>query len=268
MKYVLLAPLVLVFGVFVAWPLFEVVGLSLTETNFITSDFVGLANYRDTFRDRSFATAVVNSAAYIVLVCAVQVGTALTLCLLAVDASKRLRDVGRFLFYAPQITAGVIMAQSWRWVFHLNGPVNWMLGTDIAWFASRTTGIPVIALIVSSATIGVPFIVFLAGALGIDRSLIDAARIDGASRFQIKVRVIVPHLARLIWAMVLLAAIAAPQVFETIYALAPYDTTMTMTYHIFRTAFVFGDHGLAAAQAVVLLVAMVGMAYAQKRLVQ
>ena len=65
--------------------------------------------------------------------------------------------------------------------------------------------------------------------------------------------------------LALVAAIAALQVFETVYALAPYEHSATVTYHVYREAFVMGRYGLGSAQAFILLVATMGLALVKRR---
>lgn len=266
MKYALLVPAVLLFAVFVAWPLVELVRLSLTETDFITTQFVGLANYAAAFKDRAFLLSVANSAVYMVLMIAMSTGGALLIVLLVVDARKRWHDAARLVFYVPMLSAGVIIAQVWRWLFHINGPINWLLGTDIAWFARPVTGLPAVAFIVSATAFGGGVIMLLSSALAINPELYDAARIDGATRLQQKLRITVPLIAPMLGVMALLAAVQAPQVFETIYALAPYEHTATMTFHIYRSAFQMSRYGTAAAQALVLMLLTGGLAWAKQKL--
>lgn len=267
MKYALLAPVVLLFALMVGWPLVELVAISMQRTNFLSSAFVGFDNYRAVFTDGRYVQAFANSGAYIVLITTLQVGAALSLALATLGLRRRMVDVARAVFYLPALSAGIIIAQVWRWAFHIDGPVNWALGQRIAWWSSAWTAIPAVSAIVVAATLGGVFLVLTAALHSIDRGLFDAARIDGAGPLAIKLRIAVPMIGHAIAAMALLAMISAPQVFETVYALAPYDHAATLTYHIYREAFVFGQHGRAAAGAVVLMVATGGLAYAQRRVV-
>lgn len=266
MKFWLLGPAVAFCALFVLWPLGEVFWLSLNKSTYIVTEFIGLANYARAFASPAFLRSVLNSLFYVVLVTTLQIGIALIVTLLAMDLRKKWHDAVRIVFYVPMLSAGIIIAQVWRWVFHFNGPLNWMLGTEVAWFAQASTGIPAIAMIVSATGIGGAVIVFLASILAIDKSLFDAAVIDGAHRWQIKLHIVIPMIAPAIGAMSLLSAIMAPQVFETIYALAPYEYTATMTFRIYQDGFQSGRYGLAAAEAVVLLVFVLGLSVLKNRI--
>jgi len=270
MKYALIAPALILAALFTLWPLAEIVRLSLTQTNFITTQWVGLANYRAAIADADFRLSILNSGLYIVLLVTMVVGGALVVALTAFPLGKRWHDATRFVFYIPALSAGVIISQVWRWIFHRDGPINWALGLvgagPIAWASHWSTAIPMVSIVVATASMGGTTIIFLASMLAIDQSLFDAATIDGASRTQLKTRIVIPMISPTIGMMMLIAAIAAPQVFETIYAMAPYNYTATMTFHIYRQAFQMSRYGMASAQAAMLLVLLAAMTYVKQRL--
>ncbi len=266
MKWALLAPAVVLCAVFLAWPLVVVVRLSLQATNFITTEFVGLRNYARIFSDPGWIRSIANSAWYMLITTVLRIGGALLIVIAVMSLPKRWQHGARFGFYIPGLCAGIIIAAVWRWVFHWNGPVNELLGVKIAWWGSGMTAIPAISLVCVAATLGGVVILLLASVLSIDPQLYDAARVDGASPRQIKWFIIVPIISPMIWLMVLMSMIAAPQIFEYIFALAPAEHSATMAYHIFATAFQSGRHGRAAAQAVVLLVLMLGLAWGKGRI--
>ena len=269
MKYLLILPAILLSALFFLWPIAAMFKYSLLKTNFITTTFVGLDNYARAFTDPDFLLSWLNSMSYMVFMVIGQVGGGLAIALTTMNLSKRWHDTVRMTFYVPTLSAGIIIAQVWRWVFHSRGPLNWIVilfgGESVAWFSQGVTAIPSISLIVVASGLGGAVIYFLAAILSIDRDLFSAAQIDGASWFQIKTRIVAPVLRPIVATLALLAAIASFQVFETIYALAPYTHTATVTYHVYREAFVMGRYGLGSAQAFILLVAMMGLALVKRR---
>ena len=108
MTWILLAPGLILCGVFVGWPLVELVLLSFSKTDFITSRFVGLDNYVAMFTDPAFLTAGVNSFFYTILIGTMQVGGAIALSLLVCHLPKRWHDFTRVAFYLPVLAAGII----------------------------------------------------------------------------------------------------------------------------------------------------------------
>jgi len=266
----MLGPALILTALFTLWPLGEVVRLSLLQTNFIVTKWVGLGNYVRAFRDADFVLSIANSGLYILLIVAMVVGGGLIVALTAFPLGKRWHDMTRFVFYIPALSAGIIISQVWKWVFHRAGPLNWLLGLfgaePVSWVSQWYTAIPMVGLVVATSGFGAEIIILLAAMLSIDKSLFDAARIDGASPLQIKLRIVIPIVSPTIWMMILIAGIQAPQVFETIYAMAPYNYSATMTYHIYRQAFQMGRYGMASAQAVILLIFVGALTYARQRM--
>jgi len=265
MKYLLLAPSLVACALFAIWPVGELVVISLYRTNFIVSRFVGFANYARAFGDPVFLRSMLNSLWYAIGMVTLSVGGAVTIALLVMRERKRWHDVIRVLMYLPVVAAGIIISQVWRWIFHSQGPINWILGMHVQWFAQGVTAIPAIVLIVATTGLGGVLIVVLASILGIDTSIYDAAVIDGAPWWMIKLRIVLPMISRTIGVLVLLTVVAAPQVFETIYALAPFEYAATMGWVIYREAFVMSRHGPAAAMSMILLVMMMGVALVRQR---
>jgi len=269
MKYVLLVPALVFCSLFTIWPLGEIVVLSMTKTNFITSSFVWFDNYVALISDGTFIQALGNSLFYIALMVPLTVGSALGIALMVMHQEKRWHDRVRIFLYVPVLASGIILAQVWRWIYHIEGPINALVelfGFDaVQWFGSAQTAIPAIAIVVAVSSIGTSLIVILAGILRIDQSLFDAARVDGCTPRQMKFHVVVPIIAPELAVMALLTAIAAPQIFETIYALAPYEYSATMGWAIYVEAFQMSRHGSAAAMSFVLLVVMMSLALMRKR---
>jgi len=265
-KWALLAPALILCAVFLLWPLAEVGRLSLVKTNYITTEYVGLRNYARMFTDEAFQRSLLNSVFYILLMVLLGPGGALLLTLAVMDLSTRMRGVARFVFYIPLLGAGMIIAQIWAWIFHINGPVNWLIGQDIWWFGQAFTAIPILCLMVASVSIGAQMIVLLAMTSSISPELFDAAKIDGAKPWQIKWRIVVPLIFPMIAVQVLMAVINGPQVIEFVIALAPYEYSATTAYNIYSEAFILGRFGPAAAKAMVLLVILGTMAWAKTRI--
>jgi len=270
MKYLLLVPTLVFCALFVLWPLGEMVAVSLTKTNYITSVYVGLGSFKKVLTDASFLRSGANSALYIMVMVPATVVCSLGIALLAFNVRQKWQNATRIIVYIPILSAGIIIAQFWKWVFHYDGVLNWIVSLfgaePVRWWAYTSTAVPAIAMIAAMSTLGVPVIVLLAAMIGISQDVLDAARIDGATNWQTKWRVIIPMVRRMILVIAFLALIAAPQIFETVYALAPYEHSATLGYRIYQEAFIFGRHGRAAAMSLLLLVAMVGFGVAQRRL--
>jgi multiple sugar transport system permease protein len=265
-----LAPSLLFFSLFTVWPLIKVVDLSIHETNFITTAYVGFDNYLATFRDPAFRQAMLNSAFYMALLVPGNTLGALLLSLWAFRLSKRWQDMARIVLYVPSLAAGMIISQLWAWVFHMEGPINWLIGRfgipAISWLSKGYTAIPVIAFVIIFGGFGTNFVIFMSSILSIDRSIFDAAKIDGANSRRIDWRIIVPLILPSVYLVALLSAIQGPSIIYNIYAMAPQNYAASIAFHIYQQGFIFSKYGMASAQAVILLMLMICVSLVKKRI--
>jgi ABC-type sugar transport system permease subunit len=268
MKFLLLLPGLIFYLIFTAWPLIEVVRLSLYKTNFITTRFVWLDNYIASFKDAEFIQSIINSLGYAMFMVG-GIFISLFIALYLYRLSKRWQDTSRIVLYLPSLAAGVIISMSWKWIFHSSGIANWLISLigipPINWFGSTLTAIPVLSGIVAFSGIGSTVIILLAVVQSVPKDYIDAARIDGASWGQIKRKIIIPIIAPTLYMLIIGAVLAALAIFEIIYMLAPYPYSATITFSIFLQGFQYSKYGAASAQSVILLLVAVLLYKLRKR---
>lgn len=250
----LIFPAISLCFLFVLWPMFELVNLSMQKTDFITREYVGIDNYIKMFSNEAFLQSLQNTLLYILILVPGEVGLALIIGLMLVGLPKKWSNGARIAFYLPVLAGGVIISQLWRWFFSPNGLFNWLFDAKIAWFGSMELGVPVISFIIIISSFGSYLIIILASILSVDKSIIEAAKIDGANSWQVKTKIITPIVFPVVATCLTLVAIATPQIYETINFLAPYDYTASISYQIYTTAFKYSQHGSAAAMAVFLSV--------------
>ena len=270
MKYFLLMPTLIFFLLFTLWPIIKVIEMSFYQTNFIVTRFVGLQNYVDLFNNEAFIQSIKNSLLYITILPLLNVIVSVSITFLIADLSKKWQDISKILIYIPVLGGGIILAQVWRWVFAIDGLMNWILSlfhiAPVYWFGNSVTSIVVICVIVVIASFGGYIIMLLAALTSIDKSIYEAAKIDGASDFQIKIKIILPLIKSTIALIYLLSMIASLQIFEYIYALVPQQHAATITYNIYVTGFKNSKWGLASAQAVILMVITFILSYFQRKI--
>lgn len=267
MKYFLLVPALIFFLIFTIWPIGEVIYLSTLETNFMKTTFVGIDNYIKAFNDADFIQSIFNSFEYAIILVIGQIVCALSGSLFIYNMSKKWQDASRIIFYIPILSAGIIIASSWRWLFSYDGLVNWIIGQKINWFGQGETAIPIICFIVIFSSVGANMIILLASILTIDKSLFESARIDGAKEWQMELYIIIPLIKPTLVLIGFLSFINAFQIFENIYALAPQTYAATMTYFIYQQGFEFGKYGMASAESVILLGMMIMMTLIKKKVI-
>ena len=271
------APFVILFGVFLAFPILASFILSFTSfglrdlVNPIGTTFVGLKNYLDLFADAKFWTSLLNTFYFVV------VGVPLTLALGLLIANALNRGVTRFRtafrvgYYLPVITSIVAIAVVWRFLLNPDvGLVNMLLGAvginGPAWLADPVLAMPAIIAMAVWRNLGFAMVVFLAGLQAIPASLYEAASIDGAGRWQAFRFVTIPMLRPTILFMTVITTIGYLQLFEEPFVMTdggPLDKTLSVTMYMYQQGFKFFHQGYASAIAYVLFVIVAFAAFLQ-----
>jgi multiple sugar transport system permease protein len=271
------APFVILFGVFLAFPILASFILSFTSfglrdlANPIGATFVGLKNYIDLLGDPKFWTSLLNTFFFVV------VGVPLTLALGLVIANALNRGVTRFRtafrvgYYLPVITSIVAIAVVWRFLLNPDvGLVNMLLGAvginGPAWLADPVLAMPSIIAMAVWRNLGFAMVVFLAGLQAIPASLYEAASIDGAGRWQAFRFVTIPMLRPTILFMTVITTIGYLQLFEEPFVMTdggPLDKTLSVTMYMYQQGFKFFHQGYASALAYVLFIIVATIAFLQ-----
>jgi raffinose/stachyose/melibiose transport system permease protein len=262
---ILLAPALIIYCLFAVYPMVNVVALSFQRWNGLTttSQFVGLDNYVQVFtQDPVFWTAARNTVLWTAMsvVFPPSIGF-----LLALSLNQNIpgRTPLRALFYMPVIIAPIAVATMWRWMydpfFGLFNAALTQLGLDGLiqdWLGDRNVAI--YSMFVASVwqTVGFSLVLFLAGLQSVSPTLIEASRVDGASRFQIFRYVTLPALRPSITIVLILSIINSLKAFDIVYGMTqggPAQSTQMLALWAFTQAMQLGDFGRGAAISVVLL---------------
>ena len=277
MGWAFAAPFVILFGVFLAFPILASFLLSFTSfglpdlQNPIGTTFVGLKNYVDLFSDAKFWKALFNTFYFVV------VGVPVTLAIGLLIANALNRGVTRFRtafrvgYYLPVITSIVAIAVVWRFLLNPDvGLINMLLGglgiTGPAWLADPALAIPSIIAMAVWRNLGFAMVVFLAGMQAIPASLYEAAAIDGSGRWQSFRYVTIPMLRPTILFMTVITTIGYLQLFEEPFVMTgggPLDKTLSVTMYMYQQGFPFFHQGYASAIAYVLFVIVAIVAFLQ-----
>ena len=248
--------------------------ISLFETNYITSEFVGLRNYVNALTEPEFLQSITNSLLYCVFTISLGTIIPLFIALAAYKYSNTFRDFVRFAFYVPALASAIVIANVWKWIYdYRKGLANYLLSIigiePVMWLGQQITAIAAISIIVVTLWTGSYVILHLAVLTTVRKEIIDSAKIDGASWWQIQTKIMIPIIAPWIFFIILLQIIATFQIFENIYFITsggPAGSTATMVYNIFETGFMRSQYGIASAKSVILLVIVLGLALAKNRL--
>ena len=242
------------------YPLIYSVKVSLTGANgqFTLEHFTRLVS------DHIFATAAAQTIALTLGALAIEFVSGLILALL-VDSLARGRGFFRAGFLIPMMMPPVVAAVAWRLIYNpqfglLNGMLR-QIGFDtshLTWTNGESSAL--ISVILVDVWEWTPFLFLLlsAGLQAIPTDPMEAARIDGASAFQIFRDITLPLLKPVIVLALLLRAMDLVRIFDQIFILTqggPGTATETVSLYIYRTAFRFTNFGYAAAMSFVLLAA-------------
>lgn len=276
--YFFLAPFLLLFLGFTVYPLAKAVILTFQQTYGPGSAvFVGLENFRFLIADPRFWTALGNTTFYALASVAVQMPVALGLALLLNHPQVRGKAIFRLIFFSPSLVGIVFVAMLFSLIFEqrtglLNGVLHALFGFDLEfpWLETYTMPAMIIAGLWMYA--GFNMIYFLAALQSVDKTLLEAAEIDGAGVWQRFHHVTLPHIMPVTSFVIILSLIGSFQLFELPYILldgpGSEDRGLTIVMYLFQTGFEVGDLGYASAIGWALTLVLLLFGVIQLRLTQ
>lgn len=213
--YVFLAPFLVLFTVFLLYPIVNTFLISLQEKEGLSAGhFIGLANYEALLRDPRFATAVRNSVALTVWGLLITIPSAFLLAIALNSKRLKGRGVFRLIVFLPAASSAVIGAMIGYVFFDQQyGVINTQLGLNVGWLSSAELILPTIYVIILWKYVGYQALYFLAGLQTIDGEIIDAARVDGAGPFSMIFRIYIPLVKPILLVVVVLVILSSAQVF-------------------------------------------------------
>jgi multiple sugar transport system permease protein len=250
-------------------PAIQGVLLSLTKWRGVGSPkAVGFDNYRELTSDPIFAVAFKNTVRWMLVFGGLSGVLGLSLALL-LKAERRGVAVYRALIFLPVIFSLVVTALVWRVLYAPEGFFNNSLQAvglksvirESGWLADERTVLYALVLASLWRSAGYIMVLYLAGLKSIDPSLTEAARVDGANRWQLFRKITMPQLKGVNSVVLSVIVIDALRSFDIVYALTrggPYNSSQLLSTYMFQTAFITGRLGYASAIAVVIFLLAVG----------
>ena len=264
-KYVpwlFLAPYLVFAAGFTLYPLVNAVILAFYQTNGPASkSFVGFGNFAYLLQDEMFHTALKNTTVFAFFSVFLQLPLSMTLALLLNSNQGRSKAFFRLILFSPnlvgQIFVGilfyVLLAPRYGLVNRiLQELIGW--GLDEEWLGNPALVMPALVLTSLWVWVGFNMIYFLAALQTVDKSLEEAARIDGANRFQVFWNVTLPSMRHVVVFVVVTSIIGSYQLFELPLALmyqsdgrGPDNAGLTVVTYLYEVGFLSGDLGLGSA---------------------
>ena len=260
------APALVVLGVFFFLPVLAALALSLTDFDvYALADlrnlrFVALGNYLDLLHTPLFWKALGNTAYFVAVGVPLSIALSLGAALLLDARAARFKPLLRTALFAPVVTTLVAVAVIWRYLFNTRyGLVNWGLGhlgiDPVDWFGDPRWAMPAIILFAAWKNFGYNMIIFLAGLQAIPHDLYEAARIDGASRWQQFRHITLPQLGPMLLVVGVITVSGYFQLFAEPYVMTrgdPLQSTVSVLYFMFEEGFRWWTLGRASAVAFLL----------------
>lgn len=271
--YAFVAPALTVLGVFVLLPMLTAIALAFARWNIVGPiQWAGLKNFELAFADPTFAHSLWNTLVYTVGTCLTGIGGALALALLM---NRAVPGMGAFraLLFLPALMSEVISAMVFQWLYQTDlGLINYLLSLaglgKVPWLTSTTFAMA--AVVLMGAWVGAAYNapILLTGLQSISPSLSEAARLDGASKWQEFRFVTLPLLKPFTLYVLIMAVIGSFQVFGRIFVLTgggPVDSTLVAVQYIYRVAFTYNQIGYASALSVCLFALLLVLTVVQMK---
>ncbi|WP_194246356.1 carbohydrate ABC transporter permease [Martelella limonii] len=271
--WLFVSPILTGFLIFFVGPLIAVFYYSTTEWNLLSqqSRFVGMENYVDALtRNDTFWHVLGNSLVFAAGLVPLNMALALGL---AIALSRPFRGVVIFrtMFFAPVITSAVAWAIIWTFLLqHESGAVNQALsviGIDGPnWLHEPRWAMASVIVTRVLKTVGLNMILYIAALQSIPRDYEEAARLEGATSWDIFRRITWPLLAPTTLVIMVITVVGSLKVFDHIYLMTgggPQNATLVLAFYIYEQGFKFFNTGYASALAVVLFVLILALTILQ-----
>lgn len=263
-SYLFLAPVLLFFIVFVLVPMLMGLYTSFFEYTPKKFEFIGIDNYVRMFQDPTFHKSLINTLIIVVGSVPIVVLFSLFVASKTYEKSMFTRSFFRAVFFLPVVTGSVAVTVVWKWIYDpLSGILNYLLKSanlidkNISWLGDKKYALAAIIVILLTTSVGQPIILYIASMGNIDKSLVEAARVDGANEFQIFWKIKWPSLLPTTLYIIVITTINSFQCFALIQLLTsggPNYSTTTIMYYLYEKAFKLTEFGYANTMGVFLAV--------------
>ena len=259
--YLFLLPSFSAFILFLFYPLVCTFIYSFHRFTIKTYRFIGLKNYIKLFQDDTFLKAIKNTLFFVITSTPIILMISILAAAFIIKMSPKLRSLFMGAFYLPNITSIVTLTLIWRWIYNYRyGALNYVISLfgyeNINWLSSKYTVLPSLLIFFIYLSLGMPIILLTAAMAAIPKTYYDAAKIDGATDWQILWKITVLLIRPTILYLMIILMIGSFQIFIIVVLLTgggPYYRSTTIAFQIADSAFSNGYFGLASAMGIILL---------------
>jgi len=265
-SYLFLTPFLLFFVMFVLYPMFMCVYTSFFDATMGREDvFIGFENYRELFNDPVFWKALRNTMIIVLVSVPITCGFSLWVASAISKMHVAATSAFRCIFYLPVVTGSVAVTVVWKWMFnnyygifnYLGRDVLGVLDKNINWLGDEKYALWCIILILLTTSVGQPIVLYVSALDNVDKSLVEAAEVDGATQMQAFWKIKWPQMMPTTLYILVITTINSFQCFALIQLLTsggPNNSTMTIMYYIYYNAFKLYRYGYGNAMGVILAI--------------
>ncbi len=269
--YYFLLPVLMVFCIFMIYPIIKSFILSFYKFKGGVYEFVGFKNYMALFKDAVFLAGLRNTLIYLIIQVPIMIILALILSYLLNQPFLKLKGLFRVSVFLPAVTSLVAYSLVFKLLLNTDyGLINYIFKA-IGFKAIDWLNSPIGAKISLMAAItwrwtGYNMVILLAGLQRIPDEIYEASDIDGANRFQKFTKITIPLMRPIILFCTITSTIGTLQLFDESYILTsggPDNATITVAHYLYDTGFRYVKFGYAAAISYVLVVIIAILSFIQ-----
>ncbi|WP_226036184.1 carbohydrate ABC transporter permease [Aquibacillus saliphilus] len=271
--YLFIAPQLLFFLVFLVYPIFEGIRLSLFKISYQGTTFVGFDNYTALFSNPVFVKSVINTVVFVVAIVALTVLFAIFVSSAIFDKNAKYVSFIRGSYYIPVMVSMVVMSMIWGFLLNpANGLIPYVMRElelpAVNFLGNKDLVLPVIIFVTFATNVGQAIILYIASMIGVPKELFEAAEIDGANRKDVIFKILIPLVKPTTLYIIIINIIAVLKIFVVIQLLTgggPNNASTTLMYFLYNNAFKYNQLGIASAVGVIMFVIALLLAIPQLR---
>lgn len=268
-------PLIIYFLVFQLAPMLIAFILSFMEYDGLgTAEWVGLENYIAVLTNKDnlypfFGKSLIVTLEYILLTVPASIIAALVVSAL-LNTKIKGEKFFKTAFYIPSVTVGVAIMALWKYMLDPTfGLINNLLGTEINFLGTEGLNLVTLAVMSIWGGLGYNVLIMLSAMKNIDRSLYEAASIDGASGFKQFCTITVPGVMPTVFFFLITGIIGGFQAFDQMYLMTGKginNSTYTYIYGVYEQSITYNRLGLGSAMSFILFALILGLTVIQFRM--
>jgi raffinose/stachyose/melibiose transport system permease protein len=265
-------PVLLAFILIVLIPFFTGIYYAFTDWNGVTGSvkWVGLDNFKYVFtEDKQFQQSFILTTKYTVVAIILTNLIGFGLALLVAQRLKS-KNVLRTVFFMPNLIGGLILGFIWQFIFVKGfasiGELTGIPLFELAWLGDAKTAFWGIVTVSVWQGAGYIMIIYIAALQNVPQELIEAARIDGANRFQVLRHITMPLVAPAVTICLFLTTASSFKVFDANLSLTnggPFKSTEMLALNIYTEAFVNNRYGIGEAKALIFFIVVAAITVLQ-----